>query len=72
MFYGLEESYWDTFLSERRSPVLVQRLRELGYRIDANAGREVGMFDMRNATFVAQTMAQSGTLLASSTITSSF
>ena len=51
-FYGLYGNYWDTFLSERRAPVLITRLKELGYRIDADASREVGFFDMRNATFV--------------------
>ncbi len=51
-FYGLYGNYWDTFLSERRSPVLVDRLQALGYRIDADASREVGFFDMQSSTFV--------------------
>lgn len=52
MFYALYGNYWDRFLSERKPPVLVDRLRELGYRIDADASREVGFFDMKSATFV--------------------
>lgn len=52
MFYALHGNYWDTFLSERKAPVFVNRLRELGYRIDADASREVGFFDMKSATFV--------------------
>jgi uncharacterized protein len=52
MFYALHGNYWDTFLSERKPPVLVSRLRELGYKIDADASREVGFFDMKSATFV--------------------
>lgn len=52
MFYALHGNYWDTVLSERKPPVFVNRLRELGYRIDADASREVGFFDMRNSTFV--------------------
>lgn len=51
-FYGLYGNYWDTFLSERKPPVLVNRMKELGYLIDADASREVGFFDMANSTFV--------------------
>jgi uncharacterized protein len=35
MLYGLPGSYWASFLAERRGPVLVDRLIELGYQIEA-------------------------------------
>jgi len=33
MFYGLYGSYWFQFLDERRSPVVMDRLQELGYQL---------------------------------------
>jgi membrane-anchored protein YejM (alkaline phosphatase superfamily) len=35
MLYGLPGSYWESFLAERRGPVLVDRLIDLGYQIEA-------------------------------------
>lgn len=35
MFYGLPGSYWFSFLSEGRGPVLVDRLLELNYQVEA-------------------------------------
>ena len=34
MFYGLYGSYWSSFLSARRSPLLMDRIVELGYQLD--------------------------------------
>lgn len=34
MFYGLYGSYWSSFLHAQRSPLLMDRLQELGYQLD--------------------------------------
>lgn len=34
MFYGLYGSYWEQFLHARRSPLLMDRLQQLGYTFD--------------------------------------
>ena len=34
LFYGLYGSYWNSFLYARRSPLLMDRLQELGYQFD--------------------------------------
>ena len=34
MFYGLYGSYWQSFLHERRGPLLMERFRQLGYQFD--------------------------------------
>ena len=34
LFYGLYGSYWDQFLHARRSPLLMDRLQQLGYELD--------------------------------------
>ncbi|MFA5493631.1 MAG: sulfatase-like hydrolase/transferase [Porticoccaceae bacterium] len=34
MFYGLYGSYWQSFLTARRSPLLMDRIIELGYQLD--------------------------------------
>ncbi|MEZ5598502.1 MAG: hypothetical protein R3E84_19360 [Pseudomonadales bacterium] len=32
LFYGMDGSYWQTILDERRPPLLLRRLNDLGYR----------------------------------------
>ena len=34
MFYGLYGSYWSSFMHAQRSPLLMDRLQELGYQLD--------------------------------------
>ena len=34
MFYGLYGAYWENFLTARRSPLLMDRIQGLGYRLD--------------------------------------
>ena len=34
LFYGLYGSYWEAFLYARQSPLVVDRLQELGYQLD--------------------------------------
>ncbi|MFA5549339.1 MAG: sulfatase-like hydrolase/transferase [Porticoccaceae bacterium] len=34
MFYGLYGSYWESFLTARRSPLLMDRIAALGYQLD--------------------------------------
>ena len=34
LFYGLHGSYWQSFLHAQRSPLLMDRLQELGYQFD--------------------------------------
>lgn len=34
LFYGLYGSYWASFLHEKRSPLLMDRIRELDYQLD--------------------------------------
>jgi uncharacterized protein len=34
MFYGLYGSYWQSFMAERRAPLLTKRLQDLGYDFD--------------------------------------
>ncbi len=34
LFYGLYGSYWNSFLYAQRSPILMDRLQELGYQFD--------------------------------------
>lgn len=34
MFYGLYGAYWESFMHARRSPLLMDRLQQLGYQLD--------------------------------------
>lgn len=38
MFYGLYGSYWDSFLHARQSPLLMNRLQDLGYAFNLRTG----------------------------------
>lgn len=52
MFYGLYGSYWDSVLSERRGPVLVDRLKSLDYRIKGMSSMPVAFLDVRQSVFI--------------------
>lgn len=52
MFYGLYSSYWDSFLNERRGPVLLDRLLDLGYRIKILSSTSLSFPEFRSTAFV--------------------
>jgi len=52
MFYGLYGSYWHHFLSERRGPVLIDRLLELGYRCQVFSSTPLTFPEFRSTAFV--------------------
>ena len=52
MFYGLHGSYWQTVLAERRGPVFVSRLRELGYRTKILSSTSLTWPEFRRTAFV--------------------
>ena len=35
LFYGIPSTYWQAFLASQRSPVLIDRLQQLGYDVEA-------------------------------------
>jgi uncharacterized protein len=52
MFYGLHASYWKPVLYERRGPVLISRLRELGYRFAILSSTSLSWPEFRSTAFV--------------------
>jgi membrane-anchored protein YejM (alkaline phosphatase superfamily) len=53
LFYGLYGSYWHAFLGERRPPLLLDRVRELGYRTAALASAPLTSPEFRQTVFSA-------------------
>ena len=51
MFYGLHGSYWFPFLAERRSPVLVDELLELGYEFGVFGSASMGYPELRDTVW---------------------
>lgn len=51
MFYGLYAPDWSAFLEERRGPVLIAALRDLGYRIDVLSSLSLAFSDFRHTVF---------------------
>ncbi|HVO30479.1 MAG TPA: sulfatase-like hydrolase/transferase [bacterium] len=52
MFYGLHGSYWQTVLADRRGPVLVSRLKELGYSMKILSSTSLTWPEFRKTAFV--------------------
>lgn len=52
MFYGLHGSYWQTVLADRRGPVLVSRLKELGYGMKILSSTSLTWPEFRKTAFV--------------------
>ena len=52
MFYGLYGTYWPNFLNERRGPVLIDRLAELGYRFKILSSTSLTFPEFRRTCFV--------------------
>lgn len=52
LFYSLQSSYWDSFLIERRSPVLLDELKRLGYEFRILAATKLTYPEFRKTVFV--------------------
>lgn len=52
LFYGLYGSYWHQFLAERRSPVFLDGLRELGYEFLIASSTQLSYPEFRDTAFV--------------------
>lgn len=52
MFYGIYGTYWHQFLSERRSPVLIDTLMKLGYDLNIMSSTRLTYPEMRSTAFV--------------------
>ncbi|MBA4371639.1 MAG: hypothetical protein C0402_02120 [Thermodesulfovibrio sp.] len=52
LFYGLQSTYWDSFLIERRSPVLLDELKKLGYEFRILSATRLTYPEFRKTVFV--------------------
>ncbi len=52
LFYSLQSSYWDSFLIERRSPVLIDELLGLGYEFRILSATKLTYPEFRKTVFV--------------------
>jgi membrane-anchored protein YejM (alkaline phosphatase superfamily) len=51
LFYALPGTYWHSFLSQRRSPVLMDRLQELEYQMGIFASAHLDMPEFKDTVF---------------------
>ena len=51
LFYGLPGTYWHSFLSLRRPPVLIERLQELDYQMGIFASAHLDMPEFKDTVF---------------------
>lgn len=52
MLYGVYGSYWQNFLGDRRGPVLIDRLKGLGYRLKVFSSTTLSFPEFRKTAFV--------------------
>lgn len=53
LFYSLQSSYWDSVLIERRSPVLIDELKKLGYEFRVLSATKLTYPEFRKTAFVS-------------------
>jgi len=51
MFYGLPGNYWQSFLAERRSPVLMDRVIDAGYQLNLYTSAEFSFPELDKTVF---------------------
>jgi membrane-anchored protein YejM (alkaline phosphatase superfamily) len=52
LFYGVQGTYWHSFLIEKRSPVLIDSLRALGYDFKVLSATQLSFPEFRKTVFV--------------------
>lgn len=52
LFYGLQGTYWHSFLLEKKSPVLIDSLRALGYEFKILSATQLSFPEFRKTVFI--------------------